>query len=90
VLVARDALTLAGFQVDSWGTVVAPDAFHLVTARHFAATGRPPFRRQSHAAWVAPARPQFHVTMRVGIKEMCLQSLPLTCFPYGSRAWRYF
>ena len=48
VLVAKDTLTLAGFQTDHWGTGAARDVFHLVKARHFAVTGRPALAR-AHA-----------------------------------------
>jgi hypothetical protein len=46
VLVAKDTLTLAGFQVDKWGTGARTEEFHLVKARHFAATGCPALARK--------------------------------------------
>jgi len=41
VLAAKDTLSLDGYLAGNWGTPATRDAFHLVKARHFAATGRP-------------------------------------------------
>jgi serine/threonine-protein kinase len=45
VLRAKDTITLAGYTRGDWGT---PDLYHLMTARHFALTGRKA-RARAHA-----------------------------------------
>jgi TolB-like protein/Flp pilus assembly protein TadD len=49
VLAAQDTLTFAGHLAgNNWGTPGSRDVFHLMKARHFAATGRPE-RARAHA-----------------------------------------